>query len=112
MYETSAGQGSVLEKCKKRGIDGLLDIKSVRLAVLATLSLMYSQLYNDGQQKRQSRPSDASDLRHAISACAADVFVTNDQRLQKHLSRVPIKEFHLLDLSSFLEGLCRIESNT
>lgn len=100
-----AGQAGVLESCTKRGIDGLLNIKSVQLAVVATLSLMYSQLYNDGQQERESRPSDAADLRHAILASASDVFVTNDHRLQKQLSRVPVKDFQVLHLTSFLKSL-------
>lgn len=100
-----AGQADVLESCKKYGVDGLLDIRSVHLAVLATLSLMYSQLSNDGHQTRDSRPSDAADIRHAISASAADVFVTNDHRLQKQLSGVPVKDFQVLHLSSFLESL-------
>jgi hypothetical protein len=102
-----ARRADVLESCKRRGIGGLLEIRSMRLAVTATLSLMYSQLYNDGQQIRASRPSDAADIRHAISASAADVFVTNDHRLDKQLSRVRVEDFQVMNLSSFLAALRR-----
>jgi len=92
--------------CAERGIAGLLDIRAVRLSVVTTVSLMYSQFYNEGKQIPRPKKSDAADLRHAIAASTAEVFVTNDHGLHNRLSAVPMEDkFRVFLLDTFLADL-------
>lgn len=95
-------QSDLWELCVRQGINALLDIRCMRLAVGATVALMYSHFYNEGRQIPKVRRSDAADIRHAIAASAAEIFVTNDTRLCKRLSAISIKQFRLVDLKTFL----------
>jgi len=100
--ETFAQRAGVLEACKQRGIEGLLEIKSVRMSVGAALSLIYGQAFEGWSPKL----GDSADLLHAASAAAvADVFVTDDQRLRQALARVPFDGFEVIDLPGFLARL-------
>lgn len=78
----------LLCRCKERGIEGLLDISSVRLATIVTLGLFHTQFLNEGGQTGKPRGSDLADLRHAVVASSADVFVTNDKKQFKRLSSI------------------------
>jgi len=99
-------RGDLWELYGDRGIDGLLDIRCVRLAVGATIALMYSHFYNEGQQIPKVRESDAADVRHVIAASTAEIFVSNDSRLCNRLSAVPMKDgFRVFHLDKFLADL-------
>jgi hypothetical protein len=91
--------------CREDSVDGLLNIRCVGLAVRATIAHMYVHFYNEGQQFPKVKQSDAADIRHAISAAAADVFVTNDLRLFRRLSVVPLRDFRIMRLDMFLRKL-------
>lgn len=73
------------DACRKRGFEGLLAIRAVRLVVGVTISLIYSQVVDD----RQPALGDKYDLSHVCLASAADVFVTGDAKLAGHLARIP-----------------------
>jgi len=75
----------VVDECRRRGLEGLLQVRAVRLVVGMTMSLIHSQVF----EGRLPKFSDAYDLWHAIQASAADVFVTRDDRFFGHLTRIP-----------------------
>ncbi len=96
--EAFAGRADSLEGCRKRGIKGLLDVRSVRLAVGASLSLTYSQTF----EGRTPKIGDSRDNLHAILAAPADTFVTQDSAFAALLSRIPIEGWEVMDLRGLL----------
>lgn len=62
-FADRAGMG---DACRARGLDGLLDVLPVRLAVGAALSLVFSQVRGE----LQPDPNDGYDLWHANRAPA------------------------------------------
>jgi hypothetical protein len=102
LAESFADGVGALDACKERGLDGLLEVKSVRMAIGAAVSFVFE----DGFAARPPNPADPIDLLHAVSAAAvADTFVTEDKRLRTALARVPLDGFDVLDLPSFLQRL-------
>lgn len=83
----------------------MLDLKCVNLAVGATIAHMYVHFYNEDRQIPKIQQSDAADVRYAIAASVAEIFVTDDARLYRRLSAVPIKDFKIVILDTFLIGL-------
>ncbi len=84
------------QACRDLGLKGLLEVRPVRLAVGALMSLVFSQIIGDGPQQRQPAWSDYYDLWHALTASVADVFVTFDERLAGSLARVPVDGFRVV----------------
>lgn len=84
-----------IDACRARGFDGLLEVRTVRLAVGALMSLIFSQIVGDGSQSREPQSGDAYDLWHAILASTADSFLTYDTRFAGLLGRVPIDNFRV-----------------
>lgn len=88
--------------CRQRGLDGLIAVRPVRLAVGVSLSLVFAQVV-------EGRPPEASagyDLWHAILGATADVFVTHDKTFAGHLERIPdLQGFRVRTLSSLLAEL-------
>ncbi len=76
---------------QRRGLEGLLDSRPVRLGIGVVLSQIYSQLVpsTSRPQVRVPRRSDGYDVWHAILAGTADVFVTFDDRLAEHVEQIP-----------------------
>ncbi|WHZ17713.1 MAG: hypothetical protein OJF52_004566 [Nitrospira sp.] len=101
LVEGLARRVRVLGKVKKRGVDGLLKVKSVALAVGANLSLLYSH----HMENCTPASGDSRDILHAVLASTADVFVTNDKRLEAVLARVPVDGFRVMSLRKFLSIL-------
>ncbi len=73
------------DACRVRGLDGLLAVRTVRVTVGTTMSVVHSQVCGG----RQPAFGDGYDLWHAVLASATDVLVTGDNRLYDHVSRVP-----------------------
>jgi hypothetical protein len=93
------------DECKRRGLDKLSRIPSVR----ALVGLGMSFMYRTSVEKKSPKSSAARDLQHAVcAASAADVFVTHDEELSFMLHRVPIKRFQVLRLYELLD--CRNSS--
>jgi hypothetical protein len=91
--EGFAERVGLADACRHRGMDGLLHVRPVRLAVGSALSLVFAQTVGDDGQARHPHRGDGYDLWHAIMASAADVFVTGDGTLAQQLERVPLQDF-------------------
>jgi hypothetical protein len=83
--ERAFGPAGLVDACRKRGLDGLLLVRAVRLIVGMTLSLIHVQVSTG----RLPEIGDGYDLWHAIQASTANVLVTNDDRFFNHMRRIP-----------------------
>lgn len=100
--ENLAAHVGVSDACKKRGINGLLELRSLRLAVGMNLSLVYAQTSEGRTPKR----GDSRDIHHSILASAADKFVVHDKEFRRLLSRVPIEDFEVTGLNDLIKEIC------
>jgi len=92
----------VAEACERRGLPGLLELRSVRMSVGASLSFNYA-LVCEGER---APVGDSREPLHAVSAAAvAATFVTDDAQLRRVLSRVPLDNFKVIDLPAFLREI-------
>jgi hypothetical protein len=73
------------QKCRERGLAGLLTVPAVRLAVGTAMSIHHKQIWAG----RVADFGDGFDIWHALLASTADIFVTGDQRLYEHVARIP-----------------------
>jgi hypothetical protein len=97
--ERFAHRAGVLDACRDRGLEGLLEIRSVRAAVGVALSIVYGEAFEGGADAS----SDSSYFLHVPSAAAtSEVFVTDDARLRQSLKRVPFDNFQVMSLPEFL----------
>ena len=87
----------LLDACKERGIGGMIKIKSIALAEGASLSYQYARVFDEFSEKKKRRIGDASDLRHALLASAADILVTHDEDFAFWIGRIPNKQIEVLD---------------
>jgi len=83
-------------------MNNLINLRSVRLWTGWSISFVYGQLF----EKRKPKPSDSRDMKHAVLASVADIFVTHDQDFAELMERIPIENFkvfgHLHDLLDYL----------
>ena len=100
--EDLAERAGVLDECKSRGIEGLLNIKSVRLAVGSMLSYIYAQNF----EGRTPKIGDSRDLQHAVTASATNVFVIEDGGFERLVKRVPVESFEIIRLRGLLGMIC------
>jgi hypothetical protein len=91
--EAVADGCGLVAQCRARGLEGLLEVRTVRLAVGAALSLVYAQTV----EGRRPDVGDGYDLRHAIAASTADVFVARDKPFTRLLKRIPMDGFRVVD---------------
>lgn len=91
----------VLDACHARGIAGLLQLRTVRMAVGASLSLAYGYEF----EGRAPAAGDSRDLLHAVMASVTDIFVTQDGSFRSWLTRVPIDNFQVLDIAALLNSI-------
>jgi hypothetical protein len=97
--ERFAHRAGVLDACRDRGLEGLLEIRSVRAVVGIALSIVYGQAFEGWTDVS----TDSSFFLHVPSAAAtAEVFVTDDARLRHSLKRVPFENFQVMSLPEFL----------
>lgn len=97
--ERLAHRAGVLDACRDRGIEGLLKISSIRVAVGIALSVIYGQTFEGWAPAT----SDSIDFLHAPSAAAtAEVFVSDDSRRREALSRIPLDHLRVMSLAEFL----------
>jgi hypothetical protein len=101
LAEGLAKRARALGRVKRRGISGLLKVKSVALAVGVNLSLIYSHHF----EGRSPASGDSRDVLHAIAASSADIFLTNDRNLATVLGRIPVEGFQVMNLKGFLDSL-------
>jgi hypothetical protein len=81
-------------------IEGLLQVKSVRMAAGIALSSAYEAAFDPDYDPAGDR------FHHAIAAAAvAEAFVAGEGRMAAIVARVPIDGFAVLDLPAFLKTL-------
>lgn len=97
-----AERQGLAEECVNRGLEGLLGVRPVRLAVGAMMSRAFSVIVGGCNFDR----NDGYDMWHAVSAAPADALVTFDADFKTTLDRVPTTSFQLF--SSLREMLRRL----
>jgi hypothetical protein len=90
-----------LDECRGRGIEGLLKVRSVAVAVGAFLSLRYSLLV----ENRRVQSGTSYDMQHAAPMSAADVIVSDDRELRRLLGRVRVAGLRVTTLPVFMEQI-------
>ena len=85
--------------CSSRGIEGLLAVPSVRVAVGGSVSYAYAETF----EMRTPKIGDSRDLQHAVLATSSDIFITHDRQLARLLKRVPQICYEIKELPEFLE---------
>jgi hypothetical protein len=90
-----------LEKCKTKGIAGLLEIQSVMLNTIAQTSLTYANTY----ERKSFDRGNSRDMHHVVCASAVPVFVTHDKALRKVLARKPTPALEVIDIHALLKRL-------
>jgi hypothetical protein len=99
MAAAFAQRAGVLEGCCDRGIEGLLEIRSVRSACGIALSYSYDQ----SVKHRTPAMVDPIDYLQAPAAAAtAEVFVSDDSRLRDALGRSALNNLRIMNLTEFL----------
>jgi hypothetical protein len=93
-----AGQAGVLKECEERGLDGLFEIRFIKIASTAHLSLAYANTY----EGRTPKFSDSRDMQHALLSSATDTFITDDNNLRRIMKRVPIDDYKVLNFNEML----------
>jgi hypothetical protein len=98
----------IKRKCHKRGIKRMLKIKSIRFFALYYLSVVYTGWFGLQGKPRKVKHGDIGDWFHAVSASAANIFVTLESKTKPgHLGYVlslkPTPGFEVLSLAEFLE---------
>src|ERR1700730_7809511 len=83
------------EACRKRGLDGLLNVRVVRFYVNALAAYVFDITIGKELQPRAPKWGDDYDFWHIISASTGDAFVTYDDGLFKLLMRLPIDDFRV-----------------
>jgi hypothetical protein len=104
-----AGPG-IGDACRRRGIEGLLQRRPVRLCVSAMVSWVYSQTVpqGGGSQTRETDRGADFDLWHVLLASAADIFLTGDRALASNLRRVRVENFTVVtSLRELLDAASR-----
>jgi hypothetical protein len=96
--------------CKKRGLDKILRIKSIRLYTIYYAWLIHSGWFGVQGDPRKMKEGDVGDFFHAVQASSATVFVTQESkdkrdRLPFILNQIPTAEFTIMGLSEFVEYL-------
>jgi hypothetical protein len=96
--ETMAARIGALDSCRKRGLNGLLEIKSVRMSVCAALAPSFNRL--------TAGTSSPPAFHHAVSAAAvAEIYVTESAATREFLKRLPNESLKVAPLPEFLKGV-------
>jgi hypothetical protein len=91
----------VLGKYEDRYINNLLEVRSIKLYIGWIVSYIYGQTF----EKRKPNRGDSRDMKHAVLASAADIFVTHDGNLTEIMKRIPIENFEVCSLHELLEKI-------
>src|SRR2546430_16199254 len=66
--------------CKKRGVQNMLKIKSIRLYTIYYAWLVHSGWFGIQGDPRKMKEGDVGDFFHAVQASAANIFVTQESK--------------------------------
>jgi len=104
--EERTNSRGLVDACKERGITEMGSIPSILLAEGSSLSYQYARIFGEISEKKKKRWGDPSDLKHALSASACDIFVTHDEDFAFWIGRIPNIRIEVLDhLHSLVERL-------
>lgn len=95
--EKHIGEAGLLAACEKRGIEGMLEFRTLAIAQGANLSYQYARVFGELSEKERKRKGDPPDLIHALLSSAADVLVTHDRDFAFWFDRVPHRGVEVLD---------------
>ncbi|MBV8453065.1 MAG: hypothetical protein JOZ29_12455 [Deltaproteobacteria bacterium] len=97
--ETLVERAGVANRCRERGLDGLLKIKSVRMSLCAGVARGY-------EQAAVGAAVNSTTLHHPVSAAAvAETFVSDFAANREFLARLPIEGLNAITLPEFLKRL-------
>jgi len=106
LAEGFAERVGILDAYREHGIRDLLKVRSVQMAVGASLSLIYAQTF----EGRKPKPSDSRDILHAAAAPAtADMLVTHDQEFARLLPRISVSDLQVGTLHDLLKQIPKRE---
>jgi hypothetical protein len=96
--------------CKKRGLEGMLKITSIRLYTIYYSWLVHSGWFGVQGNPRKMKEGDVGDFFHVVQASAATIFVTQESKekpnkLPSILSQIPIEGFEIMNLTEFVQYL-------
>lgn len=77
--------------CVSRGIEGLLGVRTIRLYVTYYAAWAISKWFGEQGVPGKVKASERGDFFHSVQAAAADVFVTNDNRLARWLKQSQLR---------------------
>jgi hypothetical protein len=99
ILQALAARAGVDEECKRRGIDALLGVKSVRMWAGGLTALAYER----NVEAQPWREDDFGELMHAVAGAAAgEMFVCGDARGVAPFSRAAVHDLQVMDLQGFL----------
>jgi hypothetical protein len=99
--EGVADKYGMLNECKAKGLQGLLEVHSMRISTIAQVSLTYANTYERGKfDKGNSR-----DMHHVGCASAVPIFVTHDKQLVRVLARMPPPNLEVINFQELLTRL-------
>jgi predicted nucleic acid-binding protein len=81
--------------CRRRGLDGLVNVRAVRFFVNPVGAYVFDITIGKESQPRAPKRGDDYDFWHIISTSTADAFVSYDARLVELLMRLPIDDFRV-----------------
>lgn len=89
-------------RCVKRGMEGLLEVRAIRLYAIYYTAWIHSKWFGEQGKPGKVVASEKGDFFHSVQAAAADVFVTRDRRLARWLGKIPVGNFEILSLDELL----------
>ena len=99
VLETLVEWAGASNPCRERGLDGLLNIKSVRMSLYAGLTPAYEQVTTGAAVN-------STTLHHLVSAAAvAETFVSDIAAYREFMARMPIEDLNVITLPEFLKRL-------
>ena len=101
VLEIIVDRAGYLEACRERGIEGLLTIPSLNVAVRGQLSLTYANTFLG----RLPQQGDSADMQHAFIAATVETLVTEDKALRKVLKRANSPYLTVMNLQALLDIL-------
>jgi len=99
--EHMAEDFNVLDKCRAKGIAGLLNVRSIRAHMVVQVSLAYANAY----ERKTFDGGNSRDIHHVVCASAVPTFVTHDKALARVLTRMPIPDFEVIELKTLLNRI-------
>jgi hypothetical protein len=99
--EIIAEDCGVLEQCRNRGIENLLQLRSIRIGLFANLSMRYASTF----EGRLVDMGYSRDMHHAILSAATGVFITHDKKFRRLITRMNFPDYSVMSLKELLHAI-------